>query len=123
MPDRRHRMEDNIMDRQIKWAQQARENARACRQALISSRVELALVRVSQDPGDQALCKNLGDQDEQFRVSLERLSDDEQEAISQYLEQLTEKERYELDEAYMQGVKDCMHMLIEMEMFQRERSA
>ncbi|MCI8297639.1 MAG: hypothetical protein HFG22_17530, partial [Lachnospiraceae bacterium] len=51
------------------------------------------------------------------------LSDDEQEAISQYLEQLTEKERYELDEAYMQGVKDCMHMLIEMEMFQRERSA
>ncbi len=85
--------------------------------------MELALVRVSQDPGDQALCKNLGDQDEQFRVSLERLSDDEQEAISQYLEQLTEKERYELDEAYMQGVKDCMHMLIEMEMFQRERSA
>ena len=85
--------------------------------------MELALVRVSQDPGAQALCKNLGDQDEQFRVSLERLSDDEQEAISQYLEQLTEKERYELDEAYMQGVKDCMHMLIEMEMFQRERSA
>ena len=85
--------------------------------------MELALVRVSQDPGDQALCKNLGDQDEQFRVSLERLSDDAQEAISQYLEQLTEKERYELDEAYMQGVKDCMHMLIEMEMFQRERSA
>ena len=85
--------------------------------------MELALVRVSQDPGDQALCKNLGDQDEQFRVSLERLSDDEQEAISQYLEQLTEKERYELDEAYMQGVKDCMHMLIEMELFQRERSA
>ena len=85
--------------------------------------MELALVRVSQDPGDQALCKNLGEQDEQFRVSLERLSDDEQEAISQYLEQLTEKERYELDEAYMQGVKDCMHMLIEMEMFQRERSA
>ena len=85
--------------------------------------MELALVRVSQDPGDQALCKNLGDQDEQFRVSLERLSDDEQEAISQHLEQLTEKERYELDEAYMQGVKDCMHMLIEMEMFQRERSA
>lgn len=123
MPDRRHRMEDNIMDRQIKWAQQARENAQACRQALISSRVELALVRVSQNPGYQAFCREQEAQEERFQKVLEKLSNEEQEILLRYQEQLTEKERYELDEAYMQGVRDCMHMLTEMEMFQKKRSA
>lgn len=111
------------MNAQVKWAQQARENARACRQALISSRVELALVRISQDPGYQALCREQEEKEERFQKVLEKLSDDEQEMLLRCQERLTEKERYELDEAYMQGVKDCMHMLVEMEVFQNERYA
>lgn len=79
--------------------------------AFINSRIEIALKRVHESPQFLEYIRKHGEDGLVVDKLLQRLKDDERVIISHYNEDEMTRENFELNEAYLQGLKDCIHAL------------
>ncbi len=100
------------------WKENAAKETRECWKSFISSRVEFALERVSRDPEYIKVCKQQDSSQEAVNSLLEKLGEENALTIRRYYEMETTRQSYEMDGAYMQGVKDGIHFLSSLGIFQ-----
>lgn len=86
----------------------------------INSRLEIAFQRLKDNP---AYVKHCRAQDKSAVVVdelLNALSKDDRITIRRHYEGETEKESFELNETYLQGLKDCIRVLAFLNAFETE---
>ena len=103
---------------QSEWAERAANVSCACLGDFISSRVEVALERVSRNTKYQVLKEYQEKSEEEVDRLLERLEEDERRTIRRHYERDTTVVNYELEEAYLQGLKDGINFLLWLDIFQ-----
>jgi hypothetical protein len=102
----------NIMGEQTKWTEKAAKNSRDSWKSLITLRIDAALERVSRKNSEYIeLCQQQEKDEKIVDVLLKKL-DQEESVIRGYYDKEIEKENYELEGAYMQGVKDGIRFLL-----------
>ncbi len=101
------------MGEQTKWTEKAARNSRNSWKSLITSRIDAALERVNRSNSEYIeLCQQQEKDEKIVDVLLKKLDQEEQAVIRQYYDKEIEKENYELEGAYMQGVKDGIRFLL-----------
>lgn len=100
------------MGEQTKWAEKAAKNSRDSWKSLITSRI-VALERVNRSNSEYIeLCEQQEKDEKIVDMLLKKLDQEEQAVIRGYYDKEIEKENYELEGAYMQGVKDGIRFLL-----------
>lgn len=84
----------------------------------ITSRIEVSLQQLKNNPEYQEYCRQQGASGDVVEELLCKLNEDDRLTIQRHYEGQTVKENYELDNAYIQGVKDCIHALSYLGAFQ-----
>lgn len=79
--------------------------------ALLTSRIDLALDLVSENPEYLTVCKQQGKAKSEIDMLFERFSREEKRLIESYDEGETHKETFEIRAAYLQGMRDCFTVL------------
>lgn len=101
------------MGEQTKWTEKAAKNSRDSWKNLITSRIDAALECVNRKNSEYIeLCKQQEASEKVVDNLLKKLDKEEQDVIRQYYDKEIEKENYELEGAYMQGVKDGIWFLL-----------
>lgn len=101
------------MGEQTKWTEKAAKNSRDSWKNLITSRIDAALERVNRSNSEYIeLCKQQEAGEKVVDNLLKKLGKEEQAVIRQHYDKEIEKENYELEGAYMQGVKDGIWFLL-----------
>ena len=101
------------MGEQTKWTEKAAKNSRDSWKNLITSRIDAALERVNRDNSEYIeLCQQQEKDERIVDMLLKKLDKEEQDIVRQYYDKEIEKENYELEGAYMQGVKDGIWFLL-----------
>ena len=100
-----------------KNGRRATNNSRACWENLIASRIEISLERVGKEPEYKELCRQQAISEKRLNEVLTRFSKEDQNVLHQYYDQSIEKENYELEETYIQGVKDGIQFLFGLGIF------
>ena len=101
------------MGEQTKWTEKAAKNSRDSWKNLITSRIDAALERVNRDNSEYIeLCQQQEKDESIVDILLKKLDKEEQDIVRQYYDKEIEKENYELEGAYMQGVKDGIWFLL-----------
>lgn len=106
------------MNKQEGWAEEAVNRSTVCWKDLITSRVEISLERISRDPEYQELKQSQKKSEKQVDKLLEKLEEGGRSAIQQHYDRQTLVENYELEEAYMQGLRDGIRFLLWLDIFQ-----
>lgn len=106
------------MDKQAGWAEKAVNNSKVCWNGFISSRVELALERVSRDFKYTELCERQKEKEDEMESILGKLDHKERIAVRRYYEDDTAMKGHELDEVYKQGIRDGIQFLLYLDIFQ-----
>lgn len=100
------------MGEQTKWTEKAAKNSRDSWKNLITSRIDAALERVNRSNSEYIeLCKQQEKDEKIVDMLLKKLDKEKQAVIRQYYDKEIEKENYELEGAYMQGMKDGIWFL------------
>ena len=98
---------------QTKRAEKTAKNSRDSWKNLITSRIDVALERVNRDNSEYIeLCQQQEKDERIVDMLLKKLDKEEQDIVRQYYDKEIEKENYELEGAYMQGVKDGIWFLL-----------
>ena len=101
------------MGEYTKWTEKTIENSRDSWKNLITSRIDTALERVNRDNSEYIeLCQQQEKDERIVDMLLKKLDKEEQDIVHQYYDKEIEKENYELEETYMQGVKDGICFLL-----------
>ena len=101
------------MGEQAKWTEKAAKNSRDSWKSLIALRIDAALERVNRSNSEYIeLCKQQEASEKVMDNLLKKLDKEEQAVIRQYYDKEIEKENYELEESYMQGIKDGIRFLL-----------
>ncbi len=104
------------MGEQTKWTEKTAKNSRDSWKNLITSRIDTALERVNRDNSEYIeLCQQQEKDERIVDMLLKKLDKEEQDIVHQYYDKEIEKENYELEETYMQGVKDGIWFLLGLE--------
>ena len=104
------------MGEPTKWAEKAGRSSRDSWKNLIASRIDVALERVNRDNSEYIeLCQQQEKDESIVDMLLKKLDKEEQDIVHQYYDKEIEKENYELEETYMQGVKDGIWFLLGLE--------
>jgi C-terminal processing protease CtpA/Prc len=107
------------MGEQTKWAEKAARSSRDSWKNLITSRIDIALERVNRDNSEYIeLCQQQEKDERIVDMLLKKLDKEEHDIVRQYYDKEIEKENYELEETYMQGVKDGIWFLLGLEVLQ-----
>ena len=106
------------MNNQVDWAETAANRSRACWGDFISSRVDVAMEQISRNPEYREMQDYQRKTEKEIDAILEKLSEEERDAIKRYHERQTTLENYELEETYMLGVKDGIRFLSWLDIFQ-----
>ena len=106
------------MNNQVDWAETAANRSRACWGDFISSRVDVAMEQISRNPEYREMQDYQRKTEKEIDAILEKLSEEERDAIKRYHERQTTLENYELEETYMLGVKDEIRFLSWLDIFQ-----
>ena len=78
---------------------------------IMTSRIDKALDRVSENSEYLTVCKKQGKAKPEIDKLFERFSQEEKAFIESYNEGETHKETFEIREAYLQGMRDCFTIL------------
>lgn len=101
------------MGEQTKWTEKAAKNSRDSWKSLITSRIDAALECVNRSNSEYIeLCEQQEASEKVVDNLLKKLDKKEQAVIRQYYDKEIEKENYELEGAYMQGIKDGICFLL-----------
>ena len=106
------------MKEQTLRKEKALKEAKECWKSFISSRVELALESISRNPEYIELCRQQDKEQEIVDSLLEKLGDENALMIRRHYEMENMRQSYEIDEAYMQGIKDAIRFLSSLNIFQ-----
>lgn len=106
------------MNNQVDWAETATNRSRACWGDFISSRVDVAMEQISRNPEYREMQDYQRKTEKEIDAILEKLCEEERDAIKRYHERQTALENYELEETYMLGVKDGIRFLSWLDIFQ-----
>ena len=93
------------------------ENERLMLNTFIDSRLEFALKRLDDNPAYQEQCRQQGESEEVAENILHKLEKHERIAVRRHYEGETAKVCFELDEAYLQGLRDCVKLFAFLEIF------
>lgn len=77
----------------------------------ITSRIEVSLQRLKDNPEYRDYCRQQTASGDIINELLHKLDKDDRITIQRHYEGLTTKENFELDSAYIQGLKDCFRFL------------
>lgn len=77
----------------------------------ITSRIEVSLQRLKDNPEYNAYCRQQDASGDVVEEILHKLDKDDRITIRRHYEGQTVKENFELDSAYIQGLKDCFRAL------------
>lgn len=85
------------------------KNAQECYESLISARIEIALLRLSESPEYKRICS----EEEHIDMSLDSLKTNNHyyNIVKQYFDILSIKSHIELNEVYAQGIRDCIKFI------------
>lgn len=101
------------MGEQTKWTEKAAKNSRDSWKNLITSRIDAALEHVNRSNSEYIeLCEQQEKDEKIVDMLLKKLDQEEQTVIRQYYDKEIEKENYELEGAYIQGMKDGICFLL-----------
>ncbi len=89
-------------------------------QNLIMNRIEVGLQRLRNNPAYKERCYQQKTSGEAVDRLLLKLDEEERDAIRHHYEGETVKQNFELDETYLQGMRDCVHFLSCLGAFQQE---
>lgn len=98
--------------------QKAINEAKECWKSFISSRVDLALERISRNPEYIELCEQQDKDQEAVDSLLKMLGEENALTVRRHYEMETARQSYEIDEAYLQGIKDAIQFLGGLGVFQ-----
>ncbi len=84
----------------------------------IISRIEVSLQQLKNDSEYQECYRQQGASGDVVDELLRKLNEDDRLTIQRHYEGQTVKENYELDNAYIQGGKDCLYALSYLGAFQ-----
>jgi len=80
---------------------------------LISSRVNFAILKMKdKHPRYQEVCKHQEEKWQSIDVILRQLEDDDRRAVLRYYEDEVHRFGFEFDGTYLQGIKDCINVLV-----------
>ena len=100
------------MGEQTKWTEKAAKNSRDSWKNLITSRIDAALECVNRSNSEYIeLCEQQEKDEKIIDVLLKKLGQEES-VIRGYYDKEIEKENYELEGAYIQGMKDGICFLL-----------
>lgn len=91
----------------------------ACK-TFITSRIEVSLQRLKDNQEYQKRCHKQDVSGKLVDELLHKLDNDERATIRRYYEEQLAKENLELDSVYIQGAKDCLHLLTYLDAFHAE---
>lgn len=94
------------------------DRSHACWGDFISSRIDVALERISRTSDYQELKLYQGSSEKEISEILEKLEEEERDKIRRHYERETEIENYELEETYMLGLRDGIRFLMWLDIFQ-----
>ena len=100
--------------------ERAMDNGRECYKSLISARLDISLLRVKHNPEYKKICKEQEESREMADTLLHKLPKEERLTIEQHYDGQITKENFELEETYMQGMRDCILFLSSLDGFHRE---
>ena len=86
----------------------------------ITERIEVALFRCRDNPAYIERCRQQDKSEEVVDSLLEKLKKKECMVIRRHYEGETVKQNFELDETYLQGMRDCIQILSYLDAFHRE---
>lgn len=86
----------------------------------IMERVEAALFRCRENPAYMERCRQQDASGEVVDGLLKKLKEKERRTICRHYEGEIVKQNFELDETYLQGMRDCIYILSCLDAFQRE---
>lgn len=86
----------------------------------ITERIEVALFRCRENPAYIERCRQQNESEEAVDSLLEKLKKKERRTIRRHYEGEIVRENFELDETYLQGMRDCIYILSCLGAFQRE---
>lgn len=90
---------------------------RECWKSFIASRIEIALERISRNQEYIKLCEQQDDNQENVESLLEKLGVENALTVKRYYEMENMRQSYEIDEAYMQGVRDGLQFISGLDIF------
>lgn len=85
--------------------------------AFIISRIEVSLQRVKDNPEYRDYCRQQDASGDIVNELLHKLDKEDRITIQRHYEGQMTKENFELDSAYIQGLKDCLHALSCLDVF------
>ncbi len=103
-----------------KWVERALNNGRECYKNLISARLEISLLHVKHNPEYKKICQKQEESREMTDTLLHKLPKEERLIVERHYDGQIAKENYELEGAYMQGMRDCILFLSNLDVFYRE---
>lgn len=107
------------MSKQTEWMEKATNETKKCWESFISSRVDIALERISRKNQKYIeLCEQQEKSQEVVDSLLEKLGENDVLTIRRHYEMETMRQSYEIDEAYMQGMMDAIQFLGGLGVFQ-----
>lgn len=86
----------------------------------VTARIEVALQRLRNNPMYMDWCSKQNASEEKVDKLLHKLNKKERIAIRRHYEGEIVRENFELDEAYLQGMRDCIQILSFLDAFHRE---
>lgn len=89
-------------------------------QNLIMNRIEAGLQRLQNNPAYKERCYQQKMSEEAVDGLLLKLDEEERDTIRHHYEGETVKQNFELDETYLQGMRDCVQILSCLGAFQRD---
>lgn len=95
------------------------ENKRAYKDFVIA-RIETALLRLRNNPAYIHRCRKQEKSEKKIDKLLHKLKKHERTAIRRYYEGEMVKQNFELDETYLQGMRDCFQIFSFLNVFDTE---
>lgn len=86
----------------------------------VSERVEIALFRLDDNQAYMERCRQQDASEEVVDSLLEKLKKKERRTIRRHYEGEIVKQNFELNETYIQGMRDCIYILSCLDAFQKE---
>lgn len=86
----------------------------------VTARIEVALQRLHNNPMYMERRSKQNASEEVVENLFQKLNKEDRIAIRRHYEGETVRENFELDEAYLQGMRDCIQILSFLDVFRRE---
>lgn len=90
-------------------------NSKECYESYISSRVEIALLNLSEDPVYSQIYNEEIRNEESIDILLKKLNKSDRSKVQSFIESLSIRVNMELKESYEQGIRDGIRFIMSLQ--------